>query len=297
MRVASSLVVVVLLAGCKADLGQCDMTAATQVVYAVDGTPYYPGQALVQQSCAGNYCHVSTAVGGSRFGAPHGLDFDLNVLTAQSPAESVPALEHGISQVRDKAGDMYDAIQAGAMPPGKNGEREPQSWTVDNTPVALDLRTDNGKAIMRNWLACNAPVIAATTDSPLQAQVVTMGAVVPPKKIVVAPTFQSVYDSVLKGSCVSCHTAGGPFTAMTPLDFSSPAAAYASLAKDASTTAMCGGRGKLVVPGSCKTSLLYLKLQPAPVVCGQPMPLGGTPVAPASVQALCDWIDAGAKQQ
>jgi hypothetical protein len=299
MRVASLLVVPLMLVGCEPDLGQCDMTAATQPVFSADGTPYFPGQALVQQSCAGNYCHVSSATGTNRFGAPHGLDFDVNVLSPQSLPANVAALRAGVAKIRDEASSMYGEIDDGSMPPGKVGERQPQSWTNAAGPVALDIRTAPSKDVIRNWLACGAPVVAGVTGAPPDAM--SIGAIVAPKMVTVAATFQSVYDGVLKGSCITCHIAGGPFSAMTPLDFSTPASAYASLVnKDSSATGMCIGRGKLVLPSNCKSSLLYQKLlpvvAPATAVCGSPMPQGGTAIAASALEALCAWIDAGAAQ-
>jgi hypothetical protein len=299
MRVASLLVVVSLLAACQADLGQCDM-AAVQVVSAADGTPYADGQALVQQSCAGNYCHVSSAVGASRFGAPHGLDFDVTVLTPTASPANVTALRTGLANIRDEAHSMYGEIEGGSMPPGKVGERALQGWMrADKTPVPLDIRTDAGKATVRNWLACGAPAVAGVTGAPAEAA--ALGSVMAPQVITVAPTFQSVYESVLKGSCITCHIAGGPFASQTPLDFTSQAAAYASLVnKDTSPTGMCIGRGKLVVPNNCKSSLLYQKLLPvvlpAKAVCGDPMPLNSPAIASSALAALCAWIDAGATQ-
>ena len=297
MRVALSLVVALLLTGCEADLGTCDMTAATQLVYSSDGTPYYEGQALVQQSCAGSFCHVSTATGMNRFGAPHGLDFDVNVLVPQSQSTSVSALQAGVAKIRDEANDMYGEIDDGAMPPGAKGDRPLQSWThADKSAAALDIRTDQGKTIVRNWLACQAPVVAGVTGAPQTG--ITHSVILDPMTVTSSATFSSFYNSVLTPKCLSCHTAGGPFSAMTPLDFTTPATAYASLFnKDSSTTGMCGGR-KLITPGNCDTSLLYEKLlqPPAAIVCGARMPLTGDPVPAAMLTPLCDWIKAGALQ-
>ena len=300
MRVALSLAVVLSLIGCEPDLGACDMTAAKQLVYGTDGTPYYQGQALVQQSCAGSYCHVTTAMGDSRFGAPHGLDFDMTPLTAQAQPANVSALQTGVAKVRDEAASMYGEIEEGTMPPGKVGERVPSSWTSDGkTPVPLDIRTDAGKETVRNWLACNAPVVAGVTGAP--AVGMSIGDYQPALMVTATASFSSVYDTVLKGSCVSCHTAGGPFAAMTPLDFSTAANAYATLVGPAaSTTGSCSGRGQLVVPGNCASSLLYQKLapaNPAAPLCGGQMPLGGSPISASLLMAVCDWINAGATQQ
>src|SRR5512139_2707899 len=109
----------VVLAGCGPDLGNCDMTAATQVVYtAAEGTPFYQGQALIQQSCAGGNCHAASAVGINRIGAPHGLNFDAEPLVAQSTPDKVNELRNGLTKIRDVADTMWGQIEGGSMPPG-----------------------------------------------------------------------------------------------------------------------------------------------------------------------------------
>ena len=126
MRVALSFSVALamsLLAGCETDLGKCDMTVATKVVYSTSGVPYYEGQALVQQSCAGSFCHADGAHNASRFGAPHGANFDVTPLTAMSTPGELHVLSRGIERVRDEAGRVYDLVDSGEMPPGKAGER------------------------------------------------------------------------------------------------------------------------------------------------------------------------------
>jgi len=86
-------------------------------------------------------------------------------------------------------------------------------------------------------------------------------------------------------------------------DFSTLDTAYASLVdKDASMMApgACGGMGKLVTPGNCETSLLYLKLTQSMPKCGRRMPLSSDTMPQilpqASIDMLCAWIKAGAKK-
>jgi hypothetical protein len=304
MRVASSLVVGLIswvaLAGCEADLGTCDMTLATQVVYSTAGTPYYPGQAVVQQSCASGLCHASGAVDASRVGAPHGLNFDVAPLTAQSTSADIAVFQAGLAKVRDESHDMWGEIDDGSMPPGTAGKRVPQNWNVQSgtglQPVTLDIQTSAGKAHVRNWLACGAPVVAGVTGA--QVTATATEAVLPGIATTAATaTFTSIYNTILKGgTCVGCHVAGGLFPS---IDLTSQASAYSSLfSKDSSTAAnaKCGGR-KLVTPGNCDTSLLYEKLAATtPAVCGDRMPQGGAPIAETDRQTLCDWIKAGAMQ-
>ena len=70
-------------------------------------------------------------------------------------------------------------------------------------------------------------------------------------------------------TCTSCHGA----TKLVPnLDFSTKDTAFATLVNvDASTGGACGGKGKLVTPNNCETSILYSKLTQTTPVCGRPL--------------------------
>ena len=52
---------------------------------------------------------------------------------------------------------------------------------------------------------------------------------------------------------------------------------------------------KLIVPGDCEKSLLYNKLSQATPVCGRRMPLSSMTTPQSSLDLLCAWIKAGAK--
>jgi hypothetical protein len=110
------------------------------------------------------------------------------------------------------------------------------------------------------------------------------------------PSFQSVYNNVLLMMCPSCHMAGGVFGSP---DLSTPELAYSSLVNKDAMAAMpgvCGGKGKLVTPGNCDTSLLYNKISQATPTCGRRMPLASSTVPQSGIDELCAWIKAGAKQ-
>jgi len=86
-------------------------------------------------------------------------------------------------------------------------------------------------------------------------------------------------------------------------DLSSPDRAYESLVdKDASMMApgQCAGKGKLVTPGNCETSIVYSKITQMTPVCGRRMPLSSDSmpqlIPQEGIDALCDWIKAGAKK-
>jgi hypothetical protein len=109
--------------------------------------------------------------------------------------------------------------------------------------------------------------------------------------------FQAVYDNAFKMNCPGCHVAGGLFPS---LDLSTPALAFTSLVNKLASTDMgnsCAGKGMLVTPGNCDTSLLYQKIsQPMPV-CGRRMPLALAPLGQNVIDEVCAWIKAGATMQ
>lgn len=293
MRVVPSFVIIAAsLAGCAEDLGTCDMNAATQVVYAPDGTPFYAGQGLVQFGCSEGVCHSEVAVNDSRKGAPHGLNFDMRPLTAQSSPANLSALRDGVSKVRDDSGDIFGELNAGTMPPGVAGERTPPAWKLANGQAANlpAVNTDVGKATVRNWLACGAPVVSGVTGAPPEAAQIASSAVIPGLTVTGDATFQPVYDAVLSPCAAACHKPGGSYPA---LDLSSKAMAFSSIVSKPAPGG-CATAGQLVTPGNCDTSVLYKKLMPAPP-CGAQMPLGLTPVSANNLDLLCSWIKAGAK--
>jgi hypothetical protein len=109
-------------------------------------------------------------------------------------------------------------------------------------------------------------------------------------------TFSSVYTNALSVMCPSCHFSGGVFPS---LDLSSQSAAFSALVNKDASTAMnnaCAGKGKLVTPGNCDTSILYSKITAAKPLCGNRMPLGATPLPQNVTDAVCAWIKAGATQ-
>jgi hypothetical protein len=287
---------------CGSDLGTCDMKAATKVVF-LGGVPYVIGQALVYQSCAGSTCHASSAVGAGRTGAPHGLNFDVQPLTKSATAADLGVLRAGINEVRNEADELWSVIDSGAMPPGKAGDRPDLAWYSDaagTTPAMLTgLDLAEARDNVRNWLACQAPIVAATTDSPLaqKAKTMLLGAVRPTGVATIDGTFESIYDKLLT-TCTACHRATSPYKNQA-LDFSSKDAAFTSLVNKsafAGADANCKGR-KLVTPGNCDTSLLYQKLSltaGSTELCGAPMPLSAPMTSDATQKAVCDWIMAGA---
>lgn len=111
------------------------------------------------------------------------------------------------------------------------------------------------------------------------------------------PTFTSISrdifsstDAAGRRACVSCHTNQGrtPAGGLNLL----PEAAYAQLVGVASVT----NRGTTrVIPGDPDNSLIVRKLEGAPGLVGQRMPLGGPPfLTPGQVLIVRRWIALGA---
>jgi hypothetical protein len=278
------------------------MPAAMKVVY-LNGTPFVEGQALVHQSCSGGSCHSSSAVGEGRTGAPHGLNFDVAPVTKSSASKDLRVLRTGINEIRNEADELWAVIDDGSMPPGKAGDRPDLAWrtdaagTMDAMLTGLDLAEARDK--VRNWLACQAPIVAATSDSPLaqSAKSMQLGAVMDPGEAGIGSDFESIYDKLLT-TCTSCHKAGAAYESLV-LDFSTKDTAYKTLVGKRAVSGsggMCSGR-TLVKPNDCEGSLLYQKLAfktGSPEICGMSMPYGAPMVSPDVAKAVCDWIDAGA---
>jgi hypothetical protein len=292
-----------LLLGCETDLGECDMATATKLVYSPSGVPYYEGQALVHQSCANGVCHSAGAKGNGRIGVPHGLNFDVQTLQPMSTPTDLAVLQSGVDRIREEPGELYDLVDSGEMPPGNAGKRIALAWrTLDanmKPTVATGLpsvRGNAGKEVLRNWLACDAPVVAGVKGAPAGAE--TLGDILDSAATTIEPTFSSIFENVLSDACVGCHN-GALFTDEQALDFSTLDAAFDTMVgKDAFATGACAGAGKLVAAGGCESSVLYQKLagegQSGAMLCGLPMPATGPMLSADALAAVCEWIDKGA---
>jgi hypothetical protein len=161
-RLALALGLVAAGSSCKPDLGACDLPAAEELVYGRGDLVATKGQALMHDSC-GNaaFCHSKNAKGSNRHGAPSGLDFDMLPLPTGWPA------------VEDHDSAIWSAVHGNSMPPGGIGAKVQGDgdWLFDpaRAPGSRKLPlvvTSAGKAIVRNWLACGAPVVDKTHVPP-----------------------------------------------------------------------------------------------------------------------------------
>lgn len=353
--------------GCKRDLGECNLDGETEdgrpidgpaafdIAYrATDGLPMYEGQALVQSSCGdGSFCHAPAAVGADRIGVPAGLNFDVSLACAdesQDPTCGQPIqscdggetdtpycdrlqrLHNDQGQVNEWAEGMIQEIRDGSMPPGEAGRSVQNTvpWFRKSDGSELPpLESSEGQDIVRNWLACQAPVIART-ETPPSAELELESCPSVDDEICIYngpegdlpdPAWSDIYWSIMFTRCVICH---GPANANTDQNPNNPlggqipgGASPAALAvldltgpDDADTTdwaedsypavvdalaadpGACAGQGTVVIPFNSEDSILVQKLE-GTQTCGTEMPPGQTLSQPL-IQVVAEWVDLGA---
>jgi hypothetical protein len=307
----------VALGGCESNLGTCDDWMAREVVLQEAGPPAFKGQALVEVSCASTFCHTPEAVGEARKAAPAGLDFHVSVACTGGQScspEDIDRLRRNQRRVVSWAGRILRTVEKGDMPPGAEGRS-----VVDSNRSAFayeDLAGDplppidssEGKEILRNWLACGAPVVERSEPpgdevpgTPCNDGSETVGdCIVEGESCELMPTWTSVYDCVVRPLCVQCHGPEQPeFLEASALDLSSPAVAFSALVDAPGAGDECNGAGTLVVPGDPDASILIAKLEvrhdPGIEVCGDGMPTPPISAVPqAHIDVIRQWIAAGA---
>jgi hypothetical protein len=356
-----------LAGGCKRDLGECNLDgmtpegtpidgpAALDIAYRItDGLPMYEGQALVQATCGdGAFCHSSAATGASRVGAPAGLNFDVGLACIDgtndaSCTQPLPSCEDGQpetpycqrldrlrgdqSTIRSWAEGMIQEMRLGAMPPGEAGRRVQNTtpWLRQSDGSELpSIESGEGEEIVRNWLACQAPVIARTQTPPSEDQQLEPCPSVDGETCVYGgpagelpePRWSEIYWSVIFPSCVVCHgpandnvdanpdnplggeiPGGANALALTVLDLTGsdpadttnwPAQSWSAIVNvSASTAGPCAGQGILVVPNDSADSIMIEKMR-GQQTCGDQMPLTGLLAQPL-VDIVAEWVDLGA---
>lgn len=358
------------LGGCAdRDLGECNLNGATEdgrplegpaafdLVYnSIDGRPMFEGQALVQASCGnGSFCHAPGAVGAARIGVPAGLDFDVQLACTdvstdstcanlqpcdgteiQSPyCERLERLVDNRDTIASWAGDMIKEIRDGTMPPGAAGAQvqDDTPWFRRDQSELPRLDTSEGQDIVRNWLACNAPVVARTEIPPTpQLELAPCESIADevcvysgPQAALPDPTWSSIYWSLIFPQCVLCHgpansnvdsNPDNPFengtipggaspqglaaldlTGSDPTDTSSwPAQSHGALVNvPASAAGECEGQGIDVIPNDAAGSLMIQKMR-AVQTCGGEMPLGSgsQTISNAVIGVVEQWINMGA---
>ncbi len=196
-------------------------------------------------------------------------------------------------------------VRCDALPPGTCAVGETEK-TFPN-PRLPSVGSEAGNEILRNWLACGAPVVESTLD-PLNGAVTGLQCMpnegghagecfvrIAAPIDVPQPTWSSIYSLALFPACgAKCHSPSDPAHFRdSALDLSSSQVAYAALVnRPARGSSECVLQNwTLVVPGDPDASLLVSKLAHAPDLCGDPMGSFADPV----VEAVRTWIANGAQ--
>lgn len=357
-----------LFAGCQdSDLGECNLTgetesgaeipgpAALDLAYkSTDGIPMYEGQALVQSSCGNSqFCHTPNAVGGDRIGTPKGLDFDVSLACTPTIdgcddlracegdnsdsdyCQRLRRLQGGSGRSASWGEGMISEIRNGTMPPGQAGSNvvDRTAWIrADGSPLPA-WGTPEATDVVRNWLACNAPVVARTETAPSQAEELTECDSVDgevciysgPQGDLPDPTWSSIYWTVMFNQCVICHgplntnvdqnpnnpnadgriPGGASADGLAVLDLTgsdtTDTSNWASeshpalVNASASPLGPCAAQGINVIPNDPDGSLMIQKMY-AVQTCGGEMPLGGggQTIPTPVIQVIEEWINDGA---
>ncbi len=309
------------LTGCEPDVGECDPELAQRVVFAnspgqaTNGLPAFAGQAMTQSSCSdGAFCHSPNANGALRFGVPAGLDFDVAVPCDLTVTED--CAERDITRLGENRDITYEwrsailrEVQTGQMPPGESGAgilADAVQWQDRDGADLPAIDSDEGQDILANWLACGAPVVEVTVepdptsdpgrrcedrDGDIGLCVYRAPAIVEPPD----PNWTDIWEEVIEPQCgLSCHGPGDPdFRVESALDLSTKDAAYAAMVGAEGAGEECSGTGTLIVAGDSANSILIDKLGEDPE-CGGPMPSAFRLMPQEFVDAIAEWIDAGA---
>lgn len=243
--------------------------------------------------------------------------------------EEMARVTAGLERLRRNQRETYDhrydvlrTVEDGSMPPGAAGEGtrafaeyygEFEAGTFSGRIPTLDTRA--GREVLRNWLACGSPVlefsVAADADEgpgddcgagPVGRCGVAAPGLEPPD-----PTWDSIYDRVLRPLCLSCHQPDNPFWGYNDsgngqeLDYTDAADALTFMvgveasSRSAATDVDCAEFGTLIVSGDADASIFFRKMTAEPG-CGEAMPLreGGRGLPENVLAPIREWIEAGA---
>jgi hypothetical protein len=294
---------------CETDLGTCDETEALRPVWDDFGAPAYEGQAMLEQSCGfGAFCHSEDVPDRQRFGVPRGLEWDLRVIASDDTVdlEATDRLRHMHERTFRDRDQIWRAVSSGRMPIGGAAGRDlvesaPAYFRRDAngalTPIAR-IDTAEGREIFRNWLACGVPIVERSVPARGAQGYVPVGHVVSEAETEpLMPAWGDIYERLVEKRCSNavCHgdARAGELGLLAEAD------ALTALVNVLPEGEDCvGNEHPFIVPGDPDASLLVHKLEGrdetgAPV-CGHIMPIGGSRVSAASIDAIRTWIAAGA---
>jgi hypothetical protein len=275
----------------------------------------------MNRSCAYGTCHSSTAKGAARNGAPVGLDFDLVPVTGSTHTDArgnttVELDPEQIAGLRERRNNVFNVrnliwqqVRDGLMPPDGMFARFKSLVAIfdsdEDTPCTVrsdafdDVDSKASQDVLRNWLACRAPIVEANGEVERDGVPGTAGYQYLACEdapigdggagdITLDTVFTRVFDG--DGFCTGCH----PSVADEyPLDLSDLDKAYETLLDDGER---CNGK-PYVTPGDPDKSFLIDVLTLSNPGCDiSRMPDGfDEPLADEEIQLVRDWIEQGAK--
>jgi mono/diheme cytochrome c family protein len=308
----STLAAAMHLLGCSEDVGTCEDRNEGRDTVLVGSSVQYAGQAIMNQSCANNGCHSSTAKGPARSGAPANLDFDLRPAKAGDESENgdgdvvaeisekeLEGLRKRQHRVVDLRNDIWDQVKKDLMPPDGMFAPLRELKRVFTTDEADDVCTGKDmfspitdsetKEVLRNWLACGAPIVETNTELVQARTPGTVGYQYPMCEATAeGNTLAAVQTRIFDEYCAGCH----PGT--NDLDLSSVAASYAALVDDDGDA--CNGK-PFVTKGDPENSYIYEIVAEEEPGCHAQMPLTGDPLTAEELKLISDWIEEGAVRE
>jgi hypothetical protein len=187
----------------------------------------------------------------------------------------------GLRKVLRHREEIWDTVHEGTMPP-KGFAVGDGDWAfsverAEGGSRLPALSTETGKAALRNWLACGAPVVV-DTSVPGWARPSGGG----------GASWDDLHSDVIVPRCAfsGCHDTRG-----------------ATLAGDLDLSDLCGARRALFETGPCgerrviagdASSLLVDKIASAEPRCGDPMPPPAGGLSEQEVTSLRAWVVDGA---
>jgi hypothetical protein len=192
---------------------------------------------------------------------------------------------------RDSAVDPLTTLDSSTADAGSSDAGKPLDGALLQDSGALDSGALDSGAPDSSTLDSSVIDAGATLGADGSTQDASSDGSVPKDAAVAATTFTRVHE-ILKANCMNCHTTNS----QGMLNFSgSKAATHGALVGVRAKGGACGGADTnrtRVVEGSPDTSLLMVKLEGGPNLCGERMPKQG--LSSALIAEIRSWIAAGA---
>jgi cytochrome c5 len=334
--------------GCSEDVGSCEDPLQGKTTALFQDQIQYGGQAIMNSSCANGICHSSQVSGAARNGAPQGLDFDVfPIAESEGEGDATTKTMHTIVKLKDedvkglrerqrnifeKRNLIWTQVKEGLMPPDGMFDQFKQliriKGTDEKSPCIakgngyMDITTKPSQDILRNWLACNTPIVESAgvnvdeNGVAGQAGYQFISCEAPPDTTpvgdggvpindggglggmdggtdaggggVASVTLTQLQEKVFDNYCAVCHPAVNDTVDLTSVDKS-----FAAFVTDMDEK--CDGK-PYVTPGDPSKSFLVDLVSKANPGCGKMRMPQGAPLSAANQKLISDWIASGAKK-